>query len=847
MIQQISKRLRLNTGIALFVMSLLIISSALAEPIDINNASLSDMYDLPLSEEQVQAVYEYVQYHGPLVSIYELTNVKLLENTDLQKLKSTIILKPDASGMINTRLQDQYRKVENWTSTEGASEGLIELWLERLAEPMNINTASYEDLVSLQNVSPIDAVAVLKLRAEVDSIGSARWLRNAIGLSYYGYRNMRDFISYGEPESGQWHIWYNMVMKSIPSTNSSDEETTNPLLSNNYPPDIMHKYSMSNSTHWKAGFSYNRQLGEETRYIGDAAWSNSIDTTLADYTMIGDMKLPEVKASLTISDYNFGPFHLDRLVLGNYSATISQGIVFESTDFRSPRRSGYGWNKRAHGIFSDLSRSQQYAQRGVGIQGSLFEKFKFLGFASKNNRDAVLNPDGESFTALITMYPRDNDGLYNILPQPLLDVVNEVTYGGNARYEIKPGTFVGVSAYESLYDKELRPDVMLSVIAQENTDLFLSTSGNGADTEIAAMHASSAQSSLWADAKANRRVQGLEFSTVISNLALQVEWGVLDKDSEITSVANDPQAWVANAFLQFDNINFMVLYRDYDLGFDNPYQRSFSNYQRYKSSIFEDEFYLKDPALSYLYTGASQPQAERGVFVSSRYQIHRAFVLTTNFDTWTRVADGSRYYRTVATAEYRPVFNYRFRVRQKWQARGSFNIFSPTGYENRETIISANMRLSGFDQLRVGYVNSATLFDPRRRLTIDLATGTSNVSPVGQASSPGNALEFTLTHNFTPMFKMIGHVAYYKGFFWSFEDTDFRVFDSPNGSLRWYITTFSRLGNHWAIRAKLSWDEGAALSNYTYGLEPYDPRVLDRGSSWFGENTDFRLQLDYAF
>jgi len=290
-----------------------------------------------------------------------------------------------------------------------------------------------------------------------------------------------------------------------------------------------------------------------------------------------------------------------------------------------------------------------------------------------------------------------------------------------------------------------------------------------------------------------------------------------------------------------------VVYRDYDLGYDNPYQRSFSNYQRYKSSIFEDSFYLKDPVLSYLYTGAAQPQAERGVFVSSRYQIHRSWVLTTNFDTWTRVADGSRYYRTVATAEYRPTFNYRFNIRQKWQARGSFNIFSPTGYENRETIIRARMRLSGYDQLQVRLVNSLTQFNARRRLTIDLATGTNNVSPVGQAASPANALGFDLTHNFTPMFKVIGSVMYYRGFFWNFEDTDFRVFDSPNGSLRWWVTGFSRLGNHWAVRAKLSWDEGSTLSNYAYGLQPYDPRVVDRSSAWFGENTDFRIQLDYAF
>ena len=823
----------------LTVLCLLIPLGVWAGQLDINNASLEEFQTLPLTAEQAVAVYEYVQYHGPLESVYELVNVDELSQSDLEVLKDILLLRPDEKASTNTRLEDQYRKVEDWTSTEGASEGLMELWLERLAEPMNVNTASFEDLVSLQNVSPIDAVAVLKLREESGSIGSSRWLRNAIGLSYYGYRNMRDFVAFDEPEGGQWHIWYNMVMKSIPSTTASEEETAPdyydpgaPYQLEGFPnsTDVSYKFSMSNSNHWKAGLAYNRQLGEINRYFPDT-------------------EIPEVKSYLTLSNLDAGPLHLDRLILGNFSATMAQGVVFESTDFRSPRRSGYGWNKRAHGIFSDLSRSQEYAQRGLGIQASLYDRLKVMAFASKNNRDAVLNLDGESFTTLITLSPRSNilDGNREEILMELKDVVNEVTYGGNVRYEFSPGTFLGVSSYESLYDKELRPEPLLSIIDAANTGLFLNSSGNGADTEIAAMHASSAKSGLWSEGRANRRVQGLEFSTVISNLALQVEWGVLDKDSEIFSVGNDPQALVANAFLQFDNFNFMVLYRDYDLGFDNPYQRSFSNYQRYKSSIFEDDFYLKYSYLSNLYTGAAQPQAERGVFVSSRYQIHRAWVLTTNFDTWTRVADGARYYRTVATAEYRPTFNYRFNVRQKWQARGTFNIFSPTGYENRETIVRARMRLSGYDQLQVRIVNSMTQFDPRRRLTVDLATGQSNMSPVGQAASPGNALGFDLTHNFTPMFKVIGSVMYYKGFFWNFEDTDFGVFDAPNGSMRWWATVFSRLGNHWAIRAKLTWDDGAATSNYAFGEAQYAPRTPKEGLSWFGEGTDFRLQLDYAF
>ena len=50
---------------------------------------------------------------------------------------------------------------------------------------------------------------------------------------------------------------------------------------------------------------------------------------------------------------------------------------------------------------------------------------------------------------------------------------------------------------------------------------------------------------------------------------------------------SDPEAFVLSSYFQFDNFNLLALYRNYDLRYDNPYQRSFSNYQRYKTSIFE--------------------------------------------------------------------------------------------------------------------------------------------------------------------------------------------------------------------------------------------------------------------
>ena len=586
-------------------------------------------------------------------------------------------------------------------------------------------------------------------------------------------------------------------MKTIPSTNSTDEELTNPIVKN-YPPDIVHKLSFTNSHHWKFGMAYNRQLGEANRYFPGS-------------------DIPEVKAALTFSDLDLGPMHLDRIVLGSFNVTFGQGVVMENTDFRSPRRSGYGWQKRVPGIFPDLSRSQEYAFRGVGVQGRVFDKVVLMAFASMNDRDAVLNNDDTTFTALISLYPRQDTGiLQDSLANPLLNTVNEVTYGGLLRYEFAPGTFVGISSYESLYDKELRPEPLLSVIATDSRYQYLAAIGNAADSEIEAMYASSSTSPLWSKARAHRRVMGLEFNTVIQNLALQGELGILDKDGDLSISAADPKALILSAYLQFDNLNLLMLYRDTDLAFDNPYQRSFSNYQKYKSTIFEDEYYLIDPIYAHLYMSAAQPQAERGVYLSSRYQMHRRFVVTTDFDTWTRVPDGSNYHRTKVRLEYRPSFNYRITLSHKWQKRGAFNLFAPTGYENIETIIRSRLRLSKFNELSIQYTSTKTIFDPRKRLVIDVNEGVNYSSDVGNAMSPSQALNFAVTHNINDRFRIKTAVTAYKGFIWTFEDTDFRVFNSLEGNLRYWVSSYTRLGDHWSIRMKYSYDNGLPTSNYAY-------------------------------
>ena len=49
-------------------------------------------------------------------------------------------------------------------------EGLSDTWLDRYFEPRDINTMNYDDILSLPNISPIDANAVLLQKKEVASM-----------------------------------------------------------------------------------------------------------------------------------------------------------------------------------------------------------------------------------------------------------------------------------------------------------------------------------------------------------------------------------------------------------------------------------------------------------------------------------------------------------------------------------------------------------------------------------------------------------------------------------------------------------------------------------------------------
>ena len=819
----------------------LIVSFINAEMIDINNCSIEDLKKLDLKKEKLNSIWNYVSQNN-VQNIFDLLEIENINSEDIHQIKKYIFI--NSSDKNNNSSAFTY-KVDRWLAAEGNSEGMSEIWLDRFFSPKNPNNMTFDQLSSLPNLSPMDVVAVLK-QQERGSINGTWQLKNSPGISYYGYKNLLDFVSFDE-KIKPWNFRFNSLVRNMPSTDNFDEDDA-PIQYMNY---------SNYETFYR--FNYNHNFSNFNLSSGHLRYN--------DY---GDLdNVYTNKFFLAFEDIVFDDplnLKLDYIILGNYNVSYGQGLVFETGDSYQPRRTGHNYTKRINGIYPDQTRSQQYVMDGLAAQLSN-DYFRLSAFSSMNKRDAVLNSDG-SFTSLITMTPRlgwgwtnnpNNEKIYG----NMLDAVTEITYGFNARVTPLTGTNFGITWYESLYDKTLDPQIINSIVGSSDDEepqfdelsdyddysgdaFYLNyPQSNSCDTEIAAMYGSQATSSLWNDAKSARQVQGFEFSTVINKVSFQFEYGEMNENiSEILKFNhNKPSALIFNIFFQTDNLNFIILHRDYDLDFDNPYQRSYSAYRRYKSSIFEDIYWLEDPMFYHLYSSNPQPQAEKGTYLEARYQFHERFVAGLQFDTWNRKADNAKYFRIVSKLEWRPLFNYRVYFRYKLQARGEFDLHHPSPYFTREARLRFKLRLSNYDNMELLYSWNYTTFSPRPRLT-GSADAFAPEMDIGDIGSPDESIGFSYEHNYSEKMSIRGGIVYASGFLWYIEDNDFRLFNTDSAIFHSWLSFKYKPLPLLTLNFKVSGSSDYPTTTIVNGINS-NGQVIETPFV-HEQQFNFRIQVDYA-
>jgi DNA uptake protein ComE-like DNA-binding protein len=802
--------------------------AAAVRRIDLNRASLREIETLPIPSEVARAIWEQREFVQHFRGAVDLNEIDGLTPEMLQSIKPLIVIEPVKRHPEAQRKDDLFYRFEWWEGAEGRDESIVELYKVLALEPTNINEASYMDVYNLQNASPVDAAAIINYRKQVGEIGNRGQLRRATGLTGWGYSNIRNFVIFEPPEEdNRLHGGYSLRVESTTDfpdlvdlfrQDRDPGEGTNDnwwdrLRLDNPNPAVYQKLLLRYKRRLRGGLVTGRRIAEEDFF---------------------DTK----KGFVSYQDVDLGRLKVEKILLGNYQVSWGQGVVMENTDFFSPRKAGYNFTKRYDGVIGDLSRTHMAALRGVATEVTL-GPVRALGIYSDDDKDAILNADG-SVNMLVRLTPRvEDDELKAAGLRPMRDQVNEKLFGGNLRYNFQPGSWLGFGGYEARYDRffdpkwdPTNPSDKHPLIADDDEDNIVAQ-----DAEMF--------SSLKSDGKF-RRVYGADFQWVYRNMVVQGEYAELDKGGKFYKIGDDPRAMVFNAYVQEENLNVLLVYRDYDVAFDNPYQRSFSNYKRFKGTVLEDEFRLQDPIYGLVYDNAAQPQAERGFYINTRYRFADPFIATVEWDTWRRQADKSKYSRFVGRLEYRVLFPLRFKLRQKWQNREHENLEDPTIFHQSETIWAMEYRLSRFDELEFRYGSAYIKWPPRGRLQGEPEPNGRN--PIsGNNSQDSKWWSAKLTHHLkNRRVKIDGEVILYEGFWWFFEKNTFRVIDGNNGFRTWVEVT-DRVSDGLTARLRYVRDNQQRLTNVDireFNEEVGDPIDADDVRNIIHY---FRVQLDYTF
>jgi len=832
------------------------------EKLDINFCSLDELKQLPLSDIQILELNQFLQFED-IRSIYDLIEVNGITINDIHVIRPLVKINLNNK---NKQINSKNYNIENEEISISSIPTDYMVWNKKY----NVNEISYDQLNAIQNVSPIDAEAVI-IQQKRGLIDGTFQLKNSPGISYYGYKNILSNVSFDNSAYSKTSFTFESIINSLPSRINDDEEEEPTYFGKSNPSTF-----------------YRFQLSAKNYNIGHLRYNNTGDPTgiytNKEYIDFYNIPLSSKK----------GSFKIDHLILGNFIASYGQGLVMSSGDSHRSRYTGHKFNKRLDGIISDNLDSELLTLRGVAFQISN-PSLRLSMFYSEDKRDAIMNEDG-SFTSLIFMRPRLSFGANNNnnrIYSDMIDAVKENTYGFNIRispFSNFPATSFGYTNYMSVYNKKLDPQIINTIVGggsdvnpgldlidcdDENIvfdtnqdgciccegdyyindydeysgDAFFANywQSNSTDGELLAMY----RDDNPIGNNSSRRVSGINFNTVINNLVFQIEYAkmydkLIIKDLFDFSNSNEPKALLVNAFMQFDNLDIIIIHRNYDIDFDNPYQKSFSEYNRYKSSIIEDSWWLEDPIFMNLYSSNPQPQPEKGTYIESRYQFHEKFVLGLQWDSWTRKADNAKYFRILTKLEWRPLFNYRIYFRYKLQARGSFSFHHPSPYFTKEARIRFKLRLSNYNNMELLYSWNNTTFSPRPRL-IESPNPYITSMPVGDFGSPDESIGFSFEHNFYGKsdlnLKLKAGIIYAHGFLWYFDVNDFQIFNSETGLVNtWFSFGLNPMENL-ALSFKVSMQSDVPSTTTIGGFSNSGAYIND--IYIHEQKFNYRFQIDY--
>lgn len=859
--------------------------SLLSGKIDINSASLEELQTLPISKQQADDIYDYRYFISYFKSIYQLREINSIDQKTLNLLKPLIIVSPfDDRDETAQRRDEIFYLIQRLGTNEGFQEGMSDLWEDYLITPQNVNRMKFSDLISMPNVSAIDAYAIRNRHAHQDTITSYRDMRRSPGISYYGASNLRHYVYYqDQPTRNKLHFDYQLKYSNTGFSEEAEdmykESYINTLQGNNvnaprektqsfwgffkmedYHPSVMNKIRIRYNNEWKAGLMYHSQYGEQSLFEANSK------------TLWEDAKF---YAGYEKDIYKE---HFIKVYVGNYRATFGEGLVMENTDFSGARKTGHGFTNRITGIIGDVSRTQQHALRGVAMEWK-HHKFQSAFFYSDDDKDAVIwdsNENGilddedyvfrpirmtrrftnEELESAEAYFDSLSDSMFRTRMAPRKNILNEKLIGGHLEFSPIIGSHIGVTAYESRYDKK----IVIPENAASMQELLINNPGNYSkfkmiNSEILASY--STFSEKYDYDRNYRRVIGFDWRTVINNTSFQGEYAELIVTGDELKLGDDPSALILSSFTQFDNAHFLTIYRDYDLAFDNPYSTPFYENRRFDGTIFDNYAYvLNNPLLADIYINSERAQAEKGIYFETRYQFHRMLTISHAYlDIWERKADGRKSVRFQGELDYRPIFKLSMRLRYKHQQNRYHDDADRSVSKTNEVTGKVIANLSNFNRISFEYRYNTVWMPPYPYLSNDMYPEGNDTMATGTNLIHGDYICVDYTHNFNSNLRMVGSFIYWDGHgisHWDWEDMEID-FMGEQGNKYW-VTMQSKISSNLYLSLKYKikhyktreaewrtwWNTNPGDESSYTGEEIYFPVVEKK-------ETAIRLQLDWKF
>lgn len=777
--------------------------SSLDNQLDINRADFAEIRQLPVDSVMAQKIYEYLMLYGRLNSIYDLLKIPGMTPEKLDELKPLIYISPRSW---EDRQKENIQRIQRRLASEdGPSKAVVEEWQDLLVDPLNINRAEVDDLLRLENVSLIDAVAVVKYLNGGGKIESRRDLASRIpGLSTYAYRGIRNYVTFTDHWRRKWGGNYRLKFET-----RLDREGV--VGDNDFAAALM-RLDTDTAEFRAAGYTseevefFRQRINVERSYRFQIKNESSLHHRLrlrlgnkvraagwVGQNFYEPKPISEMKGYVMFD--GVGP--VERFLIGDYRLVLGQGLLMDNDVQLLPRV-----YNRTECLLGDLNENPEFGLRGAA-SNVRFGRTGLLAFYSRSNRDAILNPDSSANWFIVTT-PR-----YPIFKNILL----ETTTGGKFKFDLSGvgflpvGTGVGASVLSSQTNRTFRPEAR-----------FVDRPGDAESLDD--------PNYLQLDTGKTRLFYATDFRTAIENFALE---------GEVSHQYRGGSACLLKVRTQYDYLNLNVLYRRYDVKFVNHYNRGYCEELRFENTLLGKPFRLLDPAFTALQY-FPMPKAEEGVMVETRYQISRTITFTRVYlDLWRNLAWGADNCRFEGEVEYRPVYNLRLRFKEKVQLKENPRTAFTTRSLSLESAIRALLSLSNWDFFTMEVRSCRTVLTP-------------NLKYGDKASINGDFIAVQWEHNFSPHFSSELGVASWRSAGmseWLFEDNTIDFVDGQG--FKWYLALSDRVSDHLLFylkfRQKVSEFPHTGLAN-NQGVHYADgSRVQD----FVTRDTQFNLSMQLDF